>query len=197
MNPAKTITVADAVFTIEPLAPSHDRAAFSCQEQRLTDYIRSDKALRDARQKSASIYCCIDASQRVKGFYTLSSSGVSRDAIARALYGPQWKDKSRDRHKVFERFPYPTIGVVILGRIAIDVSLKGSGFGEILIGHALNTAVEGSRKVAAQAVYLDAKNERVAAIYRNLGFQSLPDNPLAMFILMETLEQAFEQTAHP
>lgn len=135
------------------------------------------------------MYCCVDKQQRVKGFYSLSGSGISRDALVRAMYGSHWQDKSRDRHQVFEKFPYPTISITILGRVAIDVSMKGSGLGQLLIGHALSTAVQASRKVAAQAVFLDAKNEKVAAIYRALGFRNLPDNPLAMYILMETLDQ--------
>lgn len=106
------------------------------------------------------------------------------------MYGSYWQDQSKDRYRVFDKFPYPTISITILGRVAIDVSMKGSGLGQLLIGHALNTAVQASRKVAAQAVYLNAKNEKVAAIYRELGFRSLPDNPLSMYILMETLDQA-------
>ena len=142
------------------------------------------------QQSSASVYCCLDAQQRVKGFYTLSGGGIARDSVARALYGPQWQDQKKDRYRIFDKFPYPVLSVIILGRVAIDVSLKGSGLGQLLIGHALNTAVQASRKVAAQAVCLDAKNEKVAAIYRALGFRSLRDNLPSVYILMETLDQA-------
>ncbi|MDB5268744.1 MAG: GCN5-related N-acetyltransferase [Hymenobacter sp.] len=186
--------VAESVLTIEPLAPSHDRAAFVCKEQPLTDYIRGEKALRDVKQRNASVYCCVDERFCVKGFYTLSIGGILRDSVARAIYGAQWQDKKRDKFRVFERFPYPSIGVIILGRVAIDLSLTGHGLGTALIGHALNAAVSLSGRAGARAVYLDAKNERVAQLYEDMGFQRLPDNPLSMFILIETLVAAAEQT---
>ena len=193
MELIQNLTVAESVLTIEPLAPSHDRAAFVCQEQPLTDYLRGNEAVRDVQQRNASVYCCVDEKQCVKGYYTLSVGSISRDSVARAMYGQQWKDKRRDEYKIYRKFPYDSIGVIILGRVAIDLSLKGTGFGQTLIGHALNEAVALSRRAAARAVYLEAKNVTVASIYRGIGFQSLPDNPLSMFILMETLEQAYAQ----
>ncbi|MGI4873055.1 MAG: GNAT family N-acetyltransferase [Janthinobacterium lividum] len=185
---------AELTFRIEPLALSHDRAAFSCREQLLTDYITGDKAWRDATQRNASVYCLIDDTAAVKGYYTLSVGSIARDSIARALYGAKWQDKRSDKFKVFERFPYPAIGVIVLGRIAIDTSLAGRKIGSRLIGHALRAAVALSEKAGARLVYLDAKNEALVKMYEAIGFQSLPDNPLTMFILIDTLVSAASQT---
>jgi predicted GNAT family N-acyltransferase len=67
--------------------------------------------------------------------------------------------------------------------------MKGQGFGEELIVRALEIAYKASSIVASKMVILDAKNEKVASIYAELGFLQLPDSESRMYIMMDTVKQ--------
>lgn len=182
---------AASTLTIEPLAPAHDRAAFVCLDQSLTDYITGGKCLKDVAENNASVYSCVDEENKVLGFFTLSSGGISRESVARALYGNNWQArKKRDIHDIYRKFPYDMIGVTVLGRLAIHSSLKGHNFGPAFIAHALRIAAENSAIVSSKMVFLQAKNERVEAIYQQMGFINIPETERQMFMQMDTIKQA-------
>ena len=65
-----------ARFIIEPLEKKHQRADFTCGNDRIDNYFR-DVVSQDVKRKYATCFVAKDiASDRVAGFYTLSSSNV-------------------------------------------------------------------------------------------------------------------------
>ncbi|WP_343216661.1 GNAT family N-acetyltransferase [Deinococcus aestuarii] len=88
-----------------------------------------------------------------------------------------------------QRFPYPQVAVTLLGRVAIHKDLRGQGIGINLILHALRQAARAAETVASYAVVLDAKNEKGAEIYARLGFVPFRDQPLKLFLPMQTIRQ--------
>ncbi|MFO1267978.1 MAG: GNAT family N-acetyltransferase [Rubrivivax sp.] len=71
-----------------------------------------------------------------------------------------------------------------------QAGIQGRGIGQDLLAFALGLAVEFSEKVGLYAVVVDAKNDRVAAFYRKLGFEATLDDPLCLFIPVSKLVQA-------
>jgi GNAT superfamily N-acetyltransferase len=98
----------------------------------------------------------------VVAYYSLSASKVKRDDIPKALGrgGPV------------------EIPAVLLGRLALDQSLRGQNLGEILLAEGLGRVLDATRTVGARFVAVDAGHEKVAAFYERLGFRRVPDSLL-------------------
>lgn len=166
-------------FRFEPLAARHDRAAFSCEDERLNLYLRQ-QAGQDVRKRVAAVYVLTPDGKTIAGYYTLSQyaidAGELPEELAKQLHVPKYDKRP----------------ATLLGRLARSEEFKGSGVGEILLVDALKRALEHSRKIASLAVLVDAKDEKGANFYRRYGFIDLPDHPNRLFIPMKTVEQSFE-----
>ncbi len=96
---------------IEPLAPHHDRAAFSCGEQTLDAYIQR-QAGQDMRRDLAACYVlCAQGSSEIIGYYTLSATSVELTELPRDLA------KTSGRHQL--------VPAVLLGRLAVATTFAG------------------------------------------------------------------------
>lgn len=163
-------------FRFEPLGAKHDRAAFSCGQERLDTYLKQ-QASQDVRKRVAAVYVITPDGKIVAGYYTLSQyavdAGVLPEEVARKLRVPK----------------YDKLPATLLGRLARDEQFRGYGLGEILLMGALKRALEHSRNIASLAVVVDAKDEKTAEFYRSYGFIKLPDHHLRLFIPMRTVDE--------
>ncbi len=109
---------------------------------------------------------------RVAGYYSLTAGSVSRDdATARVAKGT----------------PNHPIGVVLLARLAVDVSEQGSGLGRALLKDALLRAVSAADIIAARAVLVHALNEDARGFYMRFDFEPSPSHPLHLMLLMKDI----------
>jgi len=166
----------DAPYRVEALHKRHDRADFSCGTPALDRYLRQ-QAGQDARKRVAAVFVlCEGGSDTVFGYYTLSALSID--------VGP-WPDT------VGQRLPrYPLVPTTLLGRLAVDLRLRGQGAGEHLLMDALRRSLDASREVASAAVVVDAKEDSVA-FYRRYGFISLRDQPHKLFLPMSVALRLF------
>jgi predicted GNAT family N-acyltransferase len=160
----------------EPLG-KHDRAAFACENEALTDYIKK-QASQDVSRNAAAVYVATLDGKNILGYYTLSQYSIQLDEIPEQI-----------AKKKFAK--YKTVSATLLGRLARDISLKGSEAGELLLLDALFRALQLSKQVASSAVVVDAKDEKSAAFYMKYGFIELPNTERRLFIPMATVEQLF------
>lgn len=162
-------------YIIEPLG-KHDRAAFSCGKKPLDDYIR-EHASQDIKRNLARIFVLVskDAPQTVLAYYTLSSRELKLDEI------PDEIRKKLGR--------YNSVGVTLLGRMAVDISQKGKGLGELVLVDALKRSLRAAREVASFAVFVEAKDEDSVSFYEKYGFVRLLDDKLKLFLPMKTIEK--------
>lgn len=161
-------------FIIEPLG-NHDRAAFSCGKQPLDDYIRK-QASQDVKRNLARVFVLVskDNPQQVLGYYTLSSRELKLDQL------PDKIKKKSGR--------YNSVGVTLLGRMAVDVAKKGKGLGRLLLTDALKRSLQATQEVASFAVFVEAKDDESASFYRKYEFIQLPEDRLKLFLPMKTIE---------
>jgi GNAT superfamily N-acetyltransferase len=164
-----------AGYRIEPLGPSHDRAAFCCGVSELDHYLQR-QASQDLKRNLAAVFVLTSDSKAVAGFYTLSAHSIRGTELPRELA------------KKLPRFPLP---VTLLGRMAVAQSLQGQGWGEFLLLHALERALRGSNQVASWAVVVDAK-AGARDFYLKRDFMPFPVEPNRLFLPMETIEKMFE-----
>lgn len=160
---------------VVPFSPDYDASAFETLDEHLTAYLKEGRVQRDVNTGQAAVFLMIDEADRVQGYFTLSSASVPR---GEAFSGTQAR-----------KFPYPQVAVTLLGRVAIHKDLRGQGIGTDLILYALRQAARAAQTVASYAVILDAKNEKVAALHARLGFIPFKDQPLKLFLPMDTIRQ--------
>jgi len=116
-----------------------------------------------------------DNPQKVLAYYSLSSRELRLDQL------PEEIRKKSGR--------YNSVGVTLLGRMAVDSSQSGQGLGELVLMDALKRSLRAAQEVASFAVFVEAKDEDWAAFYERYGFIRLLDDKLKLFLPMKTIEQ--------
>lgn len=161
-------------MNISILDKSHNRKCFECEVQQLTDYIQKQVS-QDIKKRLAICFVATDKDKNVIGYYTLTSESLGRDLI------PEKYIK-----KVPQNYSAP---VILLGRLARDIKVKGSGLGEHLLLDALFRAFTLSEEsIGAMAVVVDPINEFAVKFYEKYGFEKLPDSE-KMLLPMNTIKQ--------
>ena len=165
-------------YRIEALGKNHDRTAFDCGSAALDRYLRQ-QARQDAEKNVAAPFVLTAPPDlRVLGYYTLSASLVNASEL------PDTLAKKLPR--------YPQLPVTLLGRLAVDESMKGQGVGQFLLLDALRRSVEAAANIAAMAVVVDAKDDAAEAFYRHFSFLPLHQQPRRLFLPMKTVAGLFD-----
>ncbi len=163
----------------ENLKSSHYREDFCSGKELLDNYIKK-QASQDIKKKLSVCFVIIeneDQKEKVKGYYTLSNSGIPREMIPESYQ---------------KKFPksYTTIPVTLLGRLARDKNFKGKRAGEFLLMDALYQCYLAAKKIASFAVIVDPIDKEAESFYEKYGFIFLPDSK-KMFLPMKTIDQQF------
>jgi GNAT superfamily N-acetyltransferase len=152
-------------FRVERLG-KHDCSRFDCGAAELNVYLQR-QAGQDARRKVSVCHVLLEsATNEVAGFYTLSAGSVLLADL------PEGIVKKLPR--------YPTIPVVRIGRLAIDVRYQGQKLGGVLLYDAIQRAA--LTDIGVYAVVVDAKNETAVAFYERHGFQAFESQPRILFL---------------
>ena len=153
-------------FIVEPLAPTHDRAEFTCGVDSLDRYFRQ-QAGQDVRRRATACFVAREVSTgRIAGFYTLAAGGVLLAEMPASLA------KGLPR--------YPTVPVARLGRLAVARAYHGLKLGGALLWDAVDRATRS--EVAVYALIVDAKDEQAASFYRHHGFVTLGSTPRTLIL---------------
>jgi hypothetical protein len=97
----------------------------------------------------------------VVGFYTLSNAVVEKHRLTRS---------TRDRVP-----GYVSVPATLLGRMGIDRSIAGRGYGTDLVIDAAHRALVAARSISGSSLLVvDAKSDALIGFYTRLGFASLP-----------------------
>lgn len=152
---------------VELLQGHHDRRTFDCGNAALDEFLR-----RQARQNAdrnlgvTHVVVASAGDSRVLGYYTLVTRTVESTIIpAKGL-------------------PQGPIGVVLLGRLAVDRSCQRQGIGKLMLMRALRQTDEAARVMGIYALVLDAVDDRAREWYLGLGwgFQALADDSNHLFL---------------
>lgn len=157
----------------ELLAAEHDTEPFDCGKPPLNEFLRRF-ALASQKGGGSRTYV-IARGRRVVGFFSLAPGSVEPEqAPARVL-------KGQARH------PVP---VVLLARLALDLSEQGKGLGKHLLLDAFRRALAGSEVIGGRALLIHAKDEKARRFYLKYDAEPSPGNPMLLFILMKDLRKA-------
>jgi predicted N-acetyltransferase YhbS len=162
-------------FQTIPLESFHVKKDFSCGKISLDHYIRH-QANQDFKKKLAVCFVIADNSNRVMGYYTLSSSSIPVGTA------PQ---------DIREKAPggYKDLPVILLGRLAVDVNWKGQGLGELLLADAITRCYQASGQIGSIAIVADPLDEEAIAFYKRYGFIQLASGK--MYLNLKTVLKFF------
>jgi predicted GNAT family N-acyltransferase len=166
-------------YNIEPLG-DHDRAAFSCGNAALDQYIR-EQASQDIKRGLATVFV-ITAKEDLKtilSYYTLSSRELMLEQLPSEIAKRAGK--------------YGYVGVTLLGRMAVAEKCKGSGLGTLALMNALEKSLTTTKDVASWAVFVEAIDDDAASFYRKYGFIELPEDKHKLFLPMKTIAKLFSE----
>jgi predicted GNAT family N-acyltransferase len=164
-------------YNIEPLG-DHDRAAFSCGNSSLDQYIR-ERASQDIKRGLASVFVITtkDDTKTILAYYTLSSRELKLEQLPAEIAKKAGK--------------YEYVGVTLLGRMAVSEKYKGTGLGALTLMEALDKSVTAAKDVASWAVFVEAIDDNAADFYRKYGFIELPEDKRKLFLPMTTIAKLF------
>ena len=152
----------------------HDRDAFDCGEPVLNEYLQKT-ASQHLKKGIANTYVLVTLaeSHRILGFFTLSFLEVDLSEVP-AKYG--------------KKLPKSHLPAVKLARLAIDKNCQGKNYGRLLLVDAMRRVATAIRNTAGVVgLFVDAKNQNVAAFYEKFGFIPLRDNPFSLMIPQQTI----------
>jgi len=146
----------------------HDRSAFTCGVPVLDDYLRK-QASQHYRDGIATTHVLIDDGEpaRVLGYCTLSAAQLQFDDL-----------KPEDRARL-PAYPVPAIR---MGRLAVSADVHGRGYGQLLVGHAVNVALAARQALGVRVLIVDAKDEAAARFYAAYGFRRVKPAALALYL---------------
>ena len=146
----------------------HDRSGFACGEPALDAFLQRH-AHQNMRKGISQTWVLVpqDEPITIAGYYCLAPAEVIlanlQPADARPLP------------------PYP-IPCFRMGRLARALRWRGEGIGALLIGLAVERALQARQSVGGYALIVDAKGEEAKSFYRRYGFRPYLDTSNSLYL---------------
>jgi predicted GNAT family N-acyltransferase len=160
-------------FISTVLSKQHDKSDFNCGHEALNTYLQQ-RAGQDMKRKLAACFVLPNEEQHVMAYYTLSAASVTAKVLPLAIKA---------------KLPpsYTHITATLLGRLAVNKSHQGKGYGEMLLLDAMKRSLyNATNNIGSFAVIVDPIDAAAEQFYARYGFILLPDNG-KMFIAMNTI----------
>jgi len=152
----------------------HNRTGFDCGIPVLNDWLATKVSQYEKRDLARTYVLVEQGSTELKGYYALSNHPVIYEALP--------KDQAKG-------LPQIDVPVILIGRLAVDVTVQGQSLGEFLLIDALRRCEFLANKIGVQAVEVDAINESAKRFYEKYGFLSLADDPRHLLLPMKTVRK--------
>ncbi|HEY2911588.1 MAG TPA: GNAT family N-acetyltransferase [Gemmataceae bacterium] len=164
-------------WRIELLNDRHERGAFSCGKAPLDAFLRTQAGQYDRKGIGRTYVAVRPQSPIALGYYTLAASAVAFADLPKVIV------------KKLPKHPVPSI---LLGRLAVDNSVRGQGLGSTLLMDALHRALSIADQLGVFAVHVHAIDDDAKTFYAHFGFQSLIDQDRHMLLPIETIRKGFK-----
>ncbi|MHB8743386.1 MAG: GNAT family N-acetyltransferase [Sulfuricaulis sp.] len=155
---------------IEKLRREHMLNSFDCGKEDLNHFLKRQAW---SNQQAYSTQTYVLAKEFTAfGYYSLAAGSVSHDeATERVKRG-------------LARHPIP---VILLARLAVDVSLQGRGVGAALLKDALLRTAQAADTIGARTLLVHAKDDSAKAFYQHFTFEPSPSDPYHLLLIMKDL----------
>jgi predicted GNAT family N-acyltransferase len=168
------VSNAESNWVMERLGRQHDRSQFDCGYPSLNDWLKLRAGQFEKKHLARTCVCVRKSESLVLGYYALSSHRVRYEAL--------FEDQAKGLPKI-------DVPVVLLGRLAVDQSVRGQGLGQLLLVDALRKVQHISELIGVRAVEVDAIDDKASNFYMRFGFLRLADAPLHLFLAIHDIHQ--------
>ena len=152
-----------------PLTGQHLTEDFACGVESLDHWLKR-RALKNQVQGASRTYVVCNQ-KRVVAYYALASG---------AVLGAEATGRLR------RNMPDP-IPVVVLGRLAVDSSFHGKGFGPALVRDAGMRVLQAASTIGIRGITVQALSDKAKVFYERLGFEPSPIDPRLLMISVADL----------
>ena len=153
----------------------HNRTNFNCGDNILNLYLQKF-ANQDQKRSLSKIYVLAD-NKKIIGFYTVSAHSVSKNSMPVNITSGNYND-----------LPF-----LLLGRLAVDKSYQGEGYGEALVYHACKVTMNAAEQIGIFGMIVEAKNDKVMEFYKKLGFKQLKNTQNRLVLSTAAITKIIEQ----
>ena len=160
-----------------PIDKKYQREHFDCGYPVLNNYLK--KYARQNHEKGiAKTFVAISQAKslRIDGYYTVSASVIEFASLPKSY------------QKGMPTYPIPAI---LIGKLAVDNSVKGQGLGGELLVDALFRAVKASQEIGIFAVRVDALDLTAKEFYLKYEFIPFQAQTLSLFLPIKTILKEF------
>jgi predicted N-acetyltransferase YhbS len=153
-----------------------DRQNFSCGVPELDTYLYR-QAGQDAARGFATVVLAhaVDAPAAILGYYAFSAASVPIISLPKEIAGKMPR--------------YRNVPAILLGRLAVALSMQNRRIGSLLLFDALRRAY--ASEIAWAIFLVDAKNERATAFYEKFRFLRFHHAPHSLWITRKQAENLF------
>jgi GNAT superfamily N-acetyltransferase len=155
---------------IEKLRREHVHDRFDCGKEDLNRFLKR-QAWNNQQAHSTQTYV-LARELTVFGYYSLAAGSMGHDQVTERV------KKGLARH---------SIPVILLARLAVDVSRQGKGVGAALLKDALLRTAQAADTIGARALLVHAKDDSAKAFYRHFTFEPSPSDPYHLLLIMKDL----------
>lgn len=150
----------------EPLSGTHQLAEFISGEVVLDDWLKHRGLKNQALGAARTFVICKKDTKQVAGFYSLATGSVNHTAATGNLR---------------RNMPDP-IPVIILARLAVDVSFRGKGLGADLLHDAVLRCYRVAENIGVRAIMVHALTEEARSFYIHHGFKASLTQERTLFL---------------
>lgn len=147
------------------LTEDHILHTFDCGNEVLSNWLLRRALKNQHINASRTFVICREGTLRVVGYYSIATGSVSHVNLGRSLR---------------QNMPDP-VPVILLGRLAIDVSTQGHNFGKWLLNDAVRRVSNLADQVGIKAIMVHAIDDKARAFYEYFGFVQSPVTSHTLF----------------
>lgn len=161
-----------AAGAIEKLRLDHQLDSFDCGKEELNRFLKRN-AWTNQQANSAQTY--VAARELVViGYYSLAAGAVTYEGASERV------------KKGLARHPIP---VILLARLAVDVTSQGQGIGPALLKDALKRTAQAADTIGARALLVHAKDADAKSFYEHFNFEPSLSDAFHLLLLMKDLKR--------
>jgi len=157
----------------EPLVAHHDVDSFESGVESL-DFWLKRRALKNQATGASRTFVASD-DRRVLAYYALASSAIIADALS---------------GRFSRNMPDP-IPVVILGRLAVDRSQQGKGWGRALVRDASQRVIRAADTIGIRGMLVHALSTEAKVFYERIGFEPSALDPMMLMVTLTDLKASW------
>ncbi|EGI5923538.1 GNAT family N-acetyltransferase [Salmonella enterica subsp. enterica serovar Colindale] len=150
----------------EPLSGSHQLAEFVSGEDVLDEWLKQRALKNQALGAARTFVVCKKDSRQVAGYYSLATGSVNHTVATGNLR---------------RNMPDP-IPVIILARLAVDMSFRGKGLGADLLHDAVLRCYRVAENIGVRAIMVHALTEQARNFYIHHGFKASMTQERTLFL---------------